>query len=239
MRIKAAVLLCIVFILLSMAAQAEVCWGTLPLSTAAPERSAEILSNITSATTLNSQEDLKMGKISDVDAVGSTLLIAVKYNDLVQVWIWDVHDGFKYGYEIKSTYLPHDVSYALSADNMVLIQLGKYMPILAIDGKNDEMTMTVYDTPKDVKEFRYKYPSFSDYKYIVRSKGRVIVEGPDGTQITIFDRADEYNEYIAQEEAKNRPIVIRKLIIFLVFIAALIWAIDKSIPAALPSIEKR
>ena len=82
------------------AAQAEVCLGTLPLSTAAPEKSAEILANITNVTTLNSQEDLKMGKIIDVDAVDTTLLIAVKYNDAMQVWIWDVYDGFQYGYEI-------------------------------------------------------------------------------------------------------------------------------------------
>ena len=113
------------------AAQAEVCLGTLPLSTAAPEKSAEILANITNVTTLNSQEDLKMGKIIDVDAVDTTLLIAVKYNDAMQVWIWDVYDGFQYGYEIKSTYILSKASYALSADHILLIVLGKYMPTLA------------------------------------------------------------------------------------------------------------
>lgn len=91
MRFKAfASLLVVLLCLLLPAAQAEVCLGTLPLSTAAPEKSAEILANITNVTTLNSQEDLKMGKIIDVDAVDTTLLIAVKYNDAMQVWIWDV-----------------------------------------------------------------------------------------------------------------------------------------------------
>lgn len=165
MRFKAfASLLIVLFCLLLPAAQAEVCWGALPLSTAAPEESAEILANITSLTTLNSQEDLKMGKIIDVDAVDTTLLIAVKYNDAMQVWIWDVYDGFQYGYEIKSTYILSKASYALSADHIVLIVLGKYMPTLAIEGTDDETTLTVYDTPKEVKEYRYKYPSLSDYR---------------------------------------------------------------------------
>ena len=132
MRFKAfASLLVVLLCLLLPAAQAEVCLGTLPLSTAAPEKSAEILANITNVTTLNSQEDLKMGKIIDVDAVDTTLLIAVKYNDAMQVWIWDVYDGFQYGYEIKSTYILSKSSYALSADHILLIVLGKYMPTLA------------------------------------------------------------------------------------------------------------
>ena len=129
MRFKAfASLLVVLLCLLLPAAQAEVCLGTLPLSTAAPEKSAEILANITNVTTLNSQEDLKMGKIIAVD---TTLLLAVKYNDAMQVWIWDVYDGFQYGYEIKSTYILSKASYALSADHILLIVLGKYMPTLA------------------------------------------------------------------------------------------------------------
>mgnify|MGYP001030954182 CR=1 FL=1 len=239
MRIRAALLLSIIFVLLSWTARAEVCWGTLPLSTAAPEKSAEILANITNVTTLNSQEDLKMGKIIDVDAVDTTLLIAVKYNDAMQVWIWDVYDGFQYGYEIKSTYILSKASYALSADHIVLIVLGKYMPTLAIEGTDDETTLTVYDTPKEVKEYRYKYPSFSDYRYVTCSKGRVIVEAPDGTQITIFDRTSEYQEYADQEELGKRPFAIWQLIIFLICMALLIWVLDKSIESAPPSIEKR
>ena len=110
MRFKAfASLLVVLLCLLLPAAQAEVC----------------------NVTTLNSQEDLKMGKIIDVDAVDTTLLIAVKYNDAMQVWIWDVYDGFQYGYEIKSTYILSKASYALSADHILLIVLGKYMPTLA------------------------------------------------------------------------------------------------------------
>ncbi|MEI3428630.1 MAG: hypothetical protein V8Q82_05310 [Christensenellales bacterium] len=66
--------------------------------------------------------------------------------------------------------------------------------------------MTVYDTPKEVKEYRYKYPSLSDYRYVVCSKGRVIVEAPDGTQITIFDRSSEYNEYAAQKNSEGVPL---------------------------------
>ena len=89
--------------------------------------------------------------------------------------------------------------------------------------------MTVYDTPKEVKEYRYKYPSLSDYRYVVCSKGQVIVEAPDGTQITIFDR---FSEYAAQKKLRRRPIAIRQLIIFLVFMALLIWGLDKSIEPA-------
>ena len=99
---------------------------------------------------------------------------------------------------------------------------------MQIEGTDDETTLTVYDTPKEVKEYRYKYPSLSDYRYVVCSKGRVIVEAPDGTQITIFDRSSEYHEYAAQKKLRRRPIAIRQLIIFLVFMALLIWGLDKS-----------
>lgn len=111
---------------------------------------------------------------------------------------------------------------------------------MQIEGTDDETTLTVYDTPKEVKEYRYKYPSLSDYRYVVCSKGRVIVEAPDGTQITIFDRSSEYNEYAAQKKLRRRPIAIRQLIIFLVFMALLIWGLDKSIePAPLDSVYLR
>lgn len=60
----------------------------------------------------------------------------------------------------------------------------------------------------------------------------MIVEAPDGTQITIFDRSSEYNEYAAQKKLRRRPIAIRQLIIFLVFMALLIWVLDKSIEPA-------
>ena len=61
MRFKAfASLLVVLLCLLLPAAQTEVCWGTLPLSTAAPEESAETLANITSVTTLNSSEYLPL-----------------------------------------------------------------------------------------------------------------------------------------------------------------------------------
>ena len=68
----------------------------------------------------------------------------------------------------------------------------------------------------------------------------MIVEAPDGTQITIFDRSSEYNEYAAQKKLRRRPIAIRQLIIFLVFMALLIWGLDKSIePAPLDSVYLR
>ncbi len=92
--------------------------------------------------------------------------------------------------------------------------------------------MTVYDTPKEVKEYRYKYPSLSDYRYVACSKGKVIVEAPDGMQITIFDRTSEYKEYADQEELGKRPFAIWQLIIFLIFMALLIWVLDKSIEPA-------
>ncbi len=239
MRFKAfASLLIVLLCLLLPAAQAEVCWGTLPLSTAAPEEQEKTLGEIVSVTTLNAQDQLKMGTIFAVDAVDSTLLIVVEYNDVTQLWIWDVNAGFQYGYEIQMTYLPSagtNRRFVLSADGTVLFYLGRGSTILGLKGTNDEIVMTVYATPTEVENYLYKRPFLSDYRYIACSKGKVIVEAPDGTQITIFDRTSEYKEYAAQKELRRRPLAIRQLIIFLVFMALLIWGLDKSIEPAPPS----
>lgn len=206
---------------------AEVAWADIPLMTATPYEQEKTLRSIISVTPLNVQEEIKVGDIVFVDIVGTTLLVAVEYyENITQLWVWDIFEGFIHGYEIALTYPPIRGiyrSFCLSPDGMVLYYVGKGGAILGLCGSDESVQIEVYSKPLYLED--YDRPYRSEYKCEDHKNGRIIVSSSTGERITVFDFTEAYNEYRADYNDKLFPSVILYFIWITIFLISIAWLI--------------
>ncbi len=217
----------IIVTLFIVPAIAEVSWADIPLTTATSSEQEATLRSIISITSLNSQEEIKIGDIVFVDIVDTTLLIAVEYyENITQLWVWDIFEGFKHGYEIALTYPPiREIyrSFCLSSDGTVLYYVGKGGAILGLRGVNKSVKTEVYSKPRYLED--YDRPYRSEYKCIDHKNGRIIVSSSTGQCITVFDFTEAYNEYRADYNSKLFPSAVLYFIWIAILLISIAWLI--------------
>lgn len=213
--------------LFTVPATAEVSWADIPLTTATSSEQEATLRSIISITSLNSQEEIKIGDIVFVDIIDTTLLIAVEYyENITQLWVWDVFEGFKHGYEIALTYPPIRGiyrSFCLSSDGTVLYYVGKGGAILGFQGVDKSVKTEVYSKPQYLED--YDRPSRSEYKCIDHKNGRIVVSSSTGQYITVFDFSEAYNEYRADYNSKLFPSAVLHFIWIAILLILTAWLI--------------
>lgn len=225
MRFIAILTICI--FLYMTPCSAENIWGDLPLEIANEQEINNTLTYIGNITYFENYERLKYGEIYDVDIVDTNVLIAIAYNNITQIWLWNIEGEFLYGYE-----LPLDTkyrSYALSADgHTVLINLGRRRNIIGLTTKDGIPAVSVYTKPEIVEKYNYAFPKRSLYQFASSSNGKVVVIAPDGEQFTIVDFTEEFTAYQSDRYSVLLPASIVILLCFLLFCSLIAWLIKNN-----------
>ncbi len=228
--VRFLIMVVLLITLFTAPAIAEVSWADIPLVTATPYEQEETLSSIISVVSLNAQEDIKIGDIVFVDIIDTTLLVAVEYyENITQLWVWDIFEGFKHGYEIALTYPPSRGiyrSFCLSPDGTVLYYVGKGGAILGLYGSNKSVKTEVYSKPLYLED--YDRPNRSAYKCVDHKNGRIIVSSSTGEHLTVFDFTEAYNKYRADYNSKLLPSTILYIIWITIFLISIAWLIHNN-----------
>lgn len=173
---------------------------------------------------LTEESQLIVREARSWDLNDTKLLVAMDFWEKdIQLWLFDINEGFQYGYQLDTSTSSCDRMNAwLSPEGTILLYLGEETVLgfpPAVETVDD---IQEYQVPESIRHFQYKHVASSQYGVSKAKDGIFEVRSPDGEKITVYDYSVQYTEYLQllRKETRWFYIFYFPYLFLVVFLAA-------------------
>lgn len=173
---------------------------------------------------LTEESQLVIREARSWDLNGTKLLVAMDFWEKdIQLWLFDINEGFQYGYQLDTSTSSCDHMDAwLSPDGTILLYLGGETVLGFPPLTETAEDIQEYQASESIQHFQYKHVASSPYGINKAKDGIFEVRSPDGEVITVYDYSEQYREYLQLLRKETRWFYIFCLpyLFVVVFLAA-------------------